>query len=160
MSKVSTTATFAASYPSVLESEGVMFADVERFLRDHGIEGRLSNVYRLCVSEAFSNALTHGNGLDPQKHVTVRLQINANELCADIQDQGSGGLTAIERRPRSADLDEGGRGVDLILGHATSVRITEPATGGTRIAFSFARSAFRTETEETSNDSSAARDGV
>ena len=45
---------------------------------------------RLALEEALSNAIKHGNGLDPAKTVTVKFTVSADELKIVITDQGRG----------------------------------------------------------------------
>ncbi len=45
---------------------------------------------RLALEEALVNAIKHGNGLDPRKHVRVGCQISADKVRIVIEDQGAG----------------------------------------------------------------------
>lgn len=90
-------------------------------------------------SEAFTNALVHGNDSNPSKQVTIRLAVNENHLSADIIDEGAGGLARLRsRRPRGL-LAEGGRGIDLIERFVDSVEYAEEPHGGLRVSLTMAR---------------------
>lgn len=143
--------TFVRKYTSALQSEAEMFDDVNCFLEKHHLKGRMAHVFRLCVSEAFTNALEHGNKFAPDKSVSITLHVNGETLSADITDEGSGGLAEIQRRSQAQSFDEGGRGVDLIYRHAGKTEVSETADGGIRVHMSFARDAFCSQEEEKAN---------
>ena len=46
---------------------------------------------KTAVSEACLNAIEHGNQLDADARVVVRLQVDADRLLVDVVDQGRGG---------------------------------------------------------------------
>ena len=45
---------------------------------------------RLVLQESVSNALIHGNGNDPGKHVDIAYLVSPMEVLAEVQDQGPG----------------------------------------------------------------------
>jgi serine/threonine-protein kinase RsbW len=45
---------------------------------------------RLALEEALVNAIKHGNGLDPNKHVSVVCQISQEKVRVIIEDEGAG----------------------------------------------------------------------
>lgn len=127
------------TYPSEVESEALMFSDLKRMLSDNEVTALLGRNFILCISEAFSNALVHGNRLDKSKAITIHLEVNPDQLYADIEDEGKGGLERIRDRGTPTDSDEGGRGIDLIRRYADTVEIDSTPTGGLRIQMHFAR---------------------
>ncbi len=131
--------TIAREYPSQLESETAMFGDLERFLEDNGIEGDMARDIKLCVSEAFNNAVIHGNGLVSSKSVRLTLSANMEEFVADILDEGKDGLINIESRKKPNALDEGGRGVNLIYERSSDVKLSTETNGGLSIRLVFDR---------------------
>lgn len=118
------------TYFSVLEAEDQMLSDLAALLAQHGIQNPQKYSFMLSVSEAFTNALMHGNNLDPSKKIKLSIEIKPNQLYADITDEGCGGLERIAHKKHSEVYDEGGRGVDLIRHYATSVEFNEAVTGG------------------------------
>ncbi len=126
-------------YPSQIESETAMFCDLESFLDENGISGDMAKDIKLCVSEAFNNASIHGNGLDPSKSVKLSLSANLEEFVADILDEGKDGLANIEGRKKPTALDEGGRGINLIYGRSSDVKLSTDSNGGLRIRLIFNR---------------------
>jgi serine/threonine-protein kinase RsbW len=118
------------TYPSIGESETRMLDELEGVLRKHQVDLVTAHQFKLAISEAFTNALVHGNCRNANKIITVELQVNESRLRADITDQGSGGLQRIERRKPPDPFSENGRGVDLIRHYATDVEFRESDSGG------------------------------
>lgn len=126
-------------YCSNLASEDKMFADLDVAFRRFQIDGRLEYEIKLCISEAFSNALTHGNKLDPSKRVILTLHVNTIEVRADIEDEGQGAANKIQGRQSPEQMDESGRGVDLIERYASRVTLDESVSGGLLLRMWFTR---------------------
>lgn len=120
-------------YQSVAESEEQMLDDLFGFLADASVERHLMQRFSLAVSEAFTNALTHGNRRNPEKLITIRLSVNETTLTADISDQGEEGISRISAKQSPDLLSESGRGIDLIRHYASSVSFSETETGGLRV---------------------------
>lgn len=53
-------------YPSVLASEEKLILELEELLQSLGVSARICQRFLLVVSEAFTNAVIHGNGQNPQ----------------------------------------------------------------------------------------------
>ena len=121
------------AYPSVGESEQRALDDVAGFLDQFDLDPQVRHSLTLCISEAFTNALKHGNKWNALKIVTVNLRVNDEEVCADIIDQGSNALAARRCRPHSGLLAESGRGVDLIYRYCPGVEMSEVEGGGLRV---------------------------
>ena len=72
---------------------------------------------RLCLDEALTNAIQHGNKNDPQKKIQIKLLIDDQNLGFAIKDQGEG--LKQENLPDVSDWEfleksENGRGLMLI----------------------------------------------
>lgn len=107
--------------------------DLCLFLDQSDIGLRTRQQFLLIVSEAFTNALIHGNKSDPAKKIKVHIHINSKALFADIIDQGLEGLTRI-RNKRSADLlAESGRGIDLMKHYCDKVKFMETRESGLKV---------------------------
>ena len=137
-------ACFKLLYKSEVESNDMMLTDVEKILQENEIDGRLKNILLLAVSEAFTNALIHGNQSQPEKIIKLILTINENELSADIIDEGKGGLDKIRNKKPSQLLDHSGRGVDLIKHYATNADFQEINGGGLKVSLIFSRNKKKT----------------
>ncbi|MEW5797085.1 MAG: ATP-binding protein [Candidatus Zixiibacteriota bacterium] len=130
---------YTFAYPSTREANDRMLDDLRRKLGEDRVDPDLINGISLTVSEAFTNAVMHGNREDRTKKVTLLLQVNECEIIADIIDEGSGGLERINSRRPPAVYDEGGRGIDLIRYYADGCRFSETADGGLRVTVHFHR---------------------
>lgn len=140
--------TFEKTYPSVLESVEVMHEALVEVLNAEQVPPEMSQSFLLATSEAFTNALIHGNKRDPQKQIYVSVLINEKILMADISDEGSGGLKMVSKRKRPEILAESGRGIDLIKHFVDSVAFEETADGGLKVSIRIDRQ----KTEENKAD--------
>ena len=127
-------------YPSTGGAHDRALDDLFRSLTECGIGGDLKHAISVSVSEAFTNAVVHGNRANSAKLVILRLEVNDRQITADIVDQGMGGLKRIESRRPSRELDEGGRGVDLIRHYADSCQFKETDDGGLQVTICFLKS--------------------
>jgi serine/threonine-protein kinase RsbW len=132
-------AEYELTYRSVPEAEAVMENDLSRLLEEHEVDGEAGYRITLAVSEAFTNALIHGNRRDPDKHIKIHLEINEKAIRADIVDEGRGGLGEIQERKPPELLGEHGRGIDLIEYYGDSVSFTELDTGGLKVSVAVRR---------------------
>ena len=124
-------------YPSTGGAHDRVLDDLFRSLTECGINRNLQHAISVAVSEAFTNAVVHGNREDSAKLVILRLEVNDQGITADIVDHGMGGLKRIESRRPSRELDEGGRGVDLIRHYADSCQFKETEDGGLQVTICF-----------------------
>jgi len=78
----------------------------------------------LCFDEAITNAMTHGNDLDPCKKVRVVLCADEDKWGAIIEDEGKG--FGPENLPKADTeeflLEEAGRGIMLIEGYVDTLQ--------------------------------------
>ena len=128
---------YQLEYQSVSESEEKMLDDVVGILTEHNIDGELRQAFILTVSEAFTNALTHGNDYDPDKFIKISIYINHNSLTADIIDEGRGGLKKVFEKSPPTLLSEHGRGVDLMRHYSSAVRFQMTPDGGLQVTVAF-----------------------
>lgn len=92
----------------------------------------------IAVTEAFNNAIVHGNKLNPEKLVEVELICNKNSLHINIKDEGEGfdpDKVADPREPENL-LKENGRGVFLIRSLIDEVQINT-SKNGTKVEMIF-----------------------
>jgi len=127
-------------FPSELTAEIRLHRELMRLLDQYDIDGDTVRILLLVMSEAFCNAVVHGNRLDPSLKVKVRVSINDDSLIADIEDQGFG-ASAVRGGRREAGLyDEGGRGIRLMEYFASSVDFDKTESGGTIVRLRLDRS--------------------
>ena len=84
-----------ASNEIVMESRSSLIpATIEKLLSDSELQSRLSgreSAFRIAVSEALANAVTHGNHNQPSKRVFIRYSCEPNDaLSVLIRDEGLG----------------------------------------------------------------------
>lgn len=70
----------------------------------------------IAVTEAFNNAITHGNGLDVNKQVEVKVLKGEGEICFSIHDSGNGfDFDNVEDPTAPQNIEkENGRGIYLM----------------------------------------------
>jgi serine/threonine-protein kinase RsbW len=92
----------------------------------------------LLLSEAVTNAIVHGNKLDPSKKVEVEVLIENSKIISTVKDYGDGFAPEDTKDPLKEEnlLEEGGRGIFLINEISDSVEYLE---NGTRVRFVIAR---------------------
>lgn len=125
-----------------------MLDDLERILEENEVEIEAGRRFMLIVSEAFNNAMIHGNRMDAKKQIKLSLSINGTRLRADIVDQGVQGLSAIRNKLPCDTLAENGRGIDLIRHYADEVDFAEDAEGNLRTTVKI----FRVEINKATKD--------
>lgn len=127
-------------YPSMLESESIIFSDVKALLLGAGLSRRKLFNIMLAVSEAFTNALEHGNKFVAGKEIEVSITVNDDQIIADITDEGEG-FAARPIADNPLDLmAEGGRGVGLMRSVADEIKFEKAdGSGGTRVSMRFKR---------------------
>lgn len=108
----------------------------EVFLQS-GLDRRFFNKVFLGLSEAFNNSIVHGNRLDPDKFVFLRVFIGDNAtITIEVKDQGEGfSANDIEDPTCKENLKkENGRGIFLLQKMADEVVYCE---GGTKVLIKF-----------------------
>ncbi len=131
-------------YKSEPSSEERMYDDLEELLRINEIDGRLCNDIKLGLSEAFTNALVHGNKLDSAKEIEVNITINNRFITADIIDEGPGDFGDPPDRDIPDLWQERGRGVILMKRVADRVTYNRDSiTGGLQCTLLFNRERYQ-----------------
>ena len=72
--------------------------------------------FRTVMSEIISNAMIHGNQLDPIKKVFVEFYLEGNHVCLCVQDEGFGFDPFNIPNPTTSQCieKEGGRGIFIV----------------------------------------------
>ncbi len=81
----------------------------------------------LVLHEAAMNAIVHGNRLDPEKHVTITVQIDPERLLISVRDEGEGFDPAQLADPLEPEniMKQSGRGIFLIRHYAYKVHYSK-----------------------------------
>lgn len=89
----------------------------------------------MSVRESVTNAIQHGNKLDPGKKVDVRFEVTLDYLEILVRDQGNG--FRIDDLPNPLDpenlLKPSGRGIFYIRSFMDEVEFRRPSQGGMEI---------------------------
>jgi serine/threonine-protein kinase RsbW len=79
----------------------------------------------LLIREALTNAVLHGCGEDPRKHVGCSLRLRGKRLLIAVADAGEG-FDWRAARAKSADtLECSGRGLEILYRYADQVRFSD-----------------------------------
>jgi serine/threonine-protein kinase RsbW len=111
---------------STTEGQKVQERIIKR-LEEIGFPSRGIFGVRLALEEALVNAIKHGNGLDPNKEVTVECQISQEKVRVVIEDQGAGfRLEDVPDPTEDENLEKpGGRGIMLMRAFLSVVEYNE-----------------------------------
>ncbi len=92
-------------------------------LRRHNYPDECLFAVRLALEEALSNAIKHGNGLDPDKTVTVKFSVAPERIHLIITDQGQGFDPDSVPDPTTDEHleDPSGRGITLMRAYMDEV---------------------------------------
>lgn len=132
-------AEYRFTYQSVLESEETFLDDLSAIVAAEGLDEHLANGFLVTVSEAFTNALVHGNQLDPQRVVTVAVRCTADSIEAEVVDEGAAGLDSIRHRRPAGRLADHGRGIKLMEFYSGRLDFSETPSGGLKVSLAFDR---------------------
>lgn len=98
------------------------------------LDDEISGNLMLLLSEAVSNAIEHGNELDPNKTAEIVVEITEDEVVAMVKDEGKGFQPSEQENPLTEEnlLKDGGRGVFLLKELSDEMEYQE---NGTRLRF-------------------------
>ena len=123
----------------VIPSSSIYLADVDRFIEEKlsraGIDESVVTDIAISVSELVNNAIVHGNRLNSEKQVEIRLTLKKSELRISVQDQGDG-FSPDDLPDPIADenlLNEVGRGLFIVKNFVDEVNVAPAPSGGTRV---------------------------
>lgn len=122
----------------VINSEISELKKIEEFLlkifESNKLPQKCFNKVFLCVSEAVSNSIIHGNKDDKNKFVTIELNCLNKEISVQIEDEGEGFNIENVKDPTIRDnlKVESGRGIYIIKTLTDSLEYNDR---GNRIRF-------------------------
>ena len=108
------------AFKKIVSSDPNLIPEVDEFIFDKinplNLEADTLSNLSLAISEALSNAMVHGNKLDPNKDVTVSIRISSDELMLSIKDQGEGFDPKSVPDPTIPEniLKDSGRGIHIM----------------------------------------------
>lgn len=123
------------AFKKIIPSDPNLIPAIDEFIFDkinslNLEEDTLSNL-SLAVSEALSNAMVHGNKLDPKKDVIVSVKISKNKLTLSIKDEGEGFEPNSVPDPTMPEniLRDSGRGIHIMRSFIDQVSYNFSSTG-------------------------------
>jgi serine/threonine-protein kinase RsbW len=92
-----------------------------------GYDADTTFAIKLSLEEAITNAVKHGNGNDPLKHITVRFHINGCRTVIAVRDEGAGfALESVPDPTADENLElPNGRGIMLMQAYMTKLWFNE-----------------------------------
>lgn len=132
-------ARFSRRLPSNYDLLSPLADEVGVFLETHLQDDDLAYQALLLVTEAVTNAMEHGNGLDPAKMVELCVDVSERGVKVTVEDEGDGfDPNAMPDAVTENDpLAEGNRGLFLIRTYADDVQFENE---GRRIVLTLAAS--------------------
>ncbi len=89
----------------------------------------------MSVRESVTNAIQHGNKLDPSKRVDIRFDVSPDHLAISVKDQGNG--FQVDKLPNPLDpenlLKPSGRGIFYIRSFMDEVEFIPHSQGGMEV---------------------------
>lgn len=118
---------FSGAMPSQLEARDQLIDQILQSIAERGFQPD-RHFHRLCLDEAISNAIIHGNQGDESKTVVVRVFTYETEWSVEVADEGPGfdwqeWIARLEEEEVNAD--ESGRGIALLLKCCHEVHFAE-----------------------------------
>ncbi len=97
--------------------------ETEAFLGDLITDPEFAYKIVLLVSEAATNPIEHGNGLDAAKQVKLDVKVEPSKVTISVEDQGEGFERSTVQNPTADEnlLIDGGRGLFFIEEMADAV---------------------------------------
>lgn len=130
-----TSETTELKYPSRLETVGEAAAAVSEFLNRLGIAEDVAFGVDMAVREAVTNAVLHGNKLDEEKIVELKLSGTSDGFEIAVHDQGAGFNPEDVPDPTKEEniLKTSGRGIFFMRNFMDEVEWSMDPRGGTRV---------------------------
>ncbi len=88
--EIQATELYTLQLPSKLESITELEILIEAIADKHHVGEDVFGNMMTCLNEAVSNAIVHGNKLDPEKKVFVNVEIDGRRIVWTIADEGPG----------------------------------------------------------------------
>ena len=121
--------------PSRIESVDIAASRADEFAKRSGLGDEFISSIDLAVRESVANAVKHGNGLNEEKTVEIRLVRNEAGFEMFVRDYGKG--FDPEEIPDPTDpanlLKASGRGILFMRAFMDAVEWSSPAGGGTLV---------------------------
>jgi serine/threonine-protein kinase RsbW len=109
---------------------------LEEVYKEFSLETNSFNRVFLGISEAVNNAILHGNRLDPEKWVFIKMYLLGKQLQIEVEDEGDGFCEKVLFNPTTPEnvKREHGRGIFIMKQLAEEVVFKE---GGRKVYILF-----------------------
>ena len=107
-------------YTKKFTSDPDNLVEVEEFItkvaNEFNLDEEIKNNLSLSLSEAASNAMVHGNKLDPKKYVDIKITVSDDKIKVVIKDEGNGFDPSSVPDPTAPEnlLKDSGRGIHIM----------------------------------------------
>ena len=120
---------------SRLEAVGEAAAAISEFMARHGISEDVAFGVDMAVREAVTNAIVHGNKLDNEKSIEIKLRNTPSSFEITVEDQGAGFNPNDVPDPTSEEniLKTSGRGIFFMRNFMDEVDWSTGPDGGTKV---------------------------
>ncbi|MCL2700927.1 MAG: ATP-binding protein [Phycisphaerae bacterium] len=121
--KYVTVSTIASDLRQARQLEDSLIHEVGRF----GYSEAAVFAIKLALEEAINNAIRHGNRCDPDKRVTVRVELDTAEMSISVTDEGPGFNPGTVPDPTADENLEkpSGRGIMLMRAYMDDVHYNQ-----------------------------------
>ncbi|QIX61555.1 ATP-binding protein [Hymenobacter sp. BT18] len=138
--------------PSLVENIRVVESFIDNSKDTFHIEDDIYGNIMVAVTEAVNNAIRHGNKFDRDKNVHLSLEVDANRVKFEVEDQGQGfDFNNLIDPTAPENLENpGGRGIFLIRHLADEVEFSKD---GRNVQLTFFLTPENSGTETSSSDS-------
>lgn len=122
-------------YTRKFPSDPDNLVEVEAFVADiadeYNVDEEIKSNLTLSVSEASSNAMVHGNKLDPKKFVDIKVTVYDDKINVIIKDEGNGFDPNSVPDPTSPEnlLKDSGRGIFIMKSFLKELKYNFTETG-------------------------------
>ncbi len=122
-------------YTRKFPSDPDNLVEVEAFVADiadeYNVNEEIKSNLTLSVSEASSNAMVHGNKLDPKKFVDIKVTVYEDKINVIIKDEGNGFDPNSVPDPTSPEnlLKDSGRGIFIMKSFLKELKYNFTETG-------------------------------
>jgi serine/threonine-protein kinase RsbW len=115
------------SFTKIIPSDPSLIPEVDQFILEKintvNFNSELISNISLALSEGLANAIVHGNKLDPNKNVTISVNLFDDRLVISIKDEGNGfnpDEVPDPTRPENI-LRDSGRGIHIMKSFINNV---------------------------------------
>jgi len=108
--------TISIQIPSITENIRIIESFIDNAKEKYSLDDDIYGNIMIAVTESVNNAITHGNGNDKRKNVSISLTLHENTIRFKIEDEGNGfDIQKLPDPTSPENLDKpSGRGIFLM----------------------------------------------